>query len=395
MNIIIISAVFPPEPVVSAKLSYDLATALSEKENVIVVSPTPTRPYGFNFEKQTQKGRFKHLQLNSYTCPESRLFGRLRETYSFGKACYQFIREHQNSIAYIYSNTWPLFAQYYSVKAARRFNIPITIHVQDVYPESLANKLPFGGRILNKILLPFDKFTCRNATRIVAISENMKQHLSVSRKVDDTKISIVANWQDENAFINYNTENIPRQAQPFTFMYLGNIGPVAGIELLIESFAKAMLTNCRLVIAGSGSIKSNLVKQAAQYPKAHIDFWMAPVDEVPEIQSFADVMLLPMRKGAASSSIPSKLPAYLFSKKPVIACVEESSDTAKAIRNGECGWILPPENMQLLADCMKNVSTISSEDLLIRGSKGYTYALEEFSKKNNLPKLLNLINTSN
>ena len=36
-------------------------------------------------------------------------------------------------------------------------------------------------------------------------------------------------------------------------MYLGNNGPVAGVEFLIESFFKANIFNSKLIIAGSGS----------------------------------------------------------------------------------------------------------------------------------------------
>lgn len=388
---LIISAVFPPEPVVSAKLSYDLALAVSETESVMVISPIPTRPFGFKFEDETQDNRFEHYRLNSYTCPESKLFGRLKETYSFGKATYEFIRENHDSISHIYSNTWPLFAQYSAVKAAKEFKIPITIHVQDIYPESLSNKLPFAGGILNMMLMPIDRYIFRNTTHIVAISEKMKHYLSESRKVGLDKISVVANWQDENAFIKYQDENSPGMDRKFTFMYLGNIGPVAGIDLLIESFVDANLKDCMLVIAGAGAMKETLQKQAATYPDVNIEFWPVPDGKVQEIQGKADIMLLPMKKGAASSSIPSKLPAYMFSKKPVIACVDEDSDTALALKEGVCGWVLPPENVAALSECMRKVSGLSAEELLDKGKKGFDYSIRNFSKKSNLQKLIGII----
>ena len=47
-SVLIISAVFPPEPIVSAKLSEDIANGLVEHDiKVIVLHPRPTRPYGF------------------------------------------------------------------------------------------------------------------------------------------------------------------------------------------------------------------------------------------------------------------------------------------------------------------------------------------------------------
>lgn len=53
--ILLISAVFTPEPVVSASLTNDLALALSENLKVIVLTPKPTRPFGFSYTKELEE----------------------------------------------------------------------------------------------------------------------------------------------------------------------------------------------------------------------------------------------------------------------------------------------------------------------------------------------------
>jgi hypothetical protein len=67
---------------------------------------------------------------------------------------------------------------------------------------------------------------------------------------------------------------------------------------------------------------------------------------------------LPIKKGAAGNSIPSKLPACMFSGKPIIACVDEGSDTANAVISSGCGWALLPENLELLIEIMKRALQI-------------------------------------
>tara|TARA_R110002074_G_scaffold294455_6_gene466013 strand:- start:4123 stop:4422 length:300 start_codon:yes stop_codon:yes gene_type:complete len=77
-NKLIISAVFSPEPVVSAKLSEDIAVELALTNTVTVLAPKPTRPFGFtNQNSQKLNSGFVLINLDSYTCPESNLFGRL------------------------------------------------------------------------------------------------------------------------------------------------------------------------------------------------------------------------------------------------------------------------------------------------------------------------------
>ena len=395
MKTLIITAVFPPEPVVSANLSRDLAEELSIENEVTVLCPKPTRPHGFMMENNFQQDAYRVLRLNSFTCPSSKWIGRLRESYSFGKRCQKYIELNHKNIDTIYANTWPLLAQYLTVSTAKKLKIPITIHVQDIYPETLVNKIPIFKTLFNLIFLPIDKFVLNNATKIIAISNKMKNYLIKTRRILDDKISVVQNWQDENVFIEYKLSNKLGVTidKPFTFMYLGNIGPVAGVDLLIEAFYKADLSNSRLIIAGSGSMKEILKKKAFKLKLNTIEFWDVPDGKVPEIQNQADVMLLPIKKDSASSSIPSKLPAYMFSEKPIIACVDKGSDTELAIRLSKCGWIIPAENIEALVKKMQEIAIMSPAKLLKTGTNGFDYALNNLSKKNNLSKLINQINS--
>jgi glycosyltransferase involved in cell wall biosynthesis len=388
MQILIITAVFRPEPVVSAKLSYDLASELSLSNKVTVISPKPTRPFGFKFELARKKENFDHIVSDSYVCPQSKHFGRLRESFSFGRFCYNFISENFKSIDLIYANTWPLFAQYFVIRAAERHNIPVILHVQDIYPESLMKKLSPVSSVINAVFLPLDKYILRKSKKIIAISDKMAFHLIKTRRLNSSKVQVIPNWQDETTF---NITGNFCKDQLFTFMYLGNIGPVANVGLLIDAFIIAGLKRSRLVIAGSGSMKSAAMKKAEAWPEAMIEFWEVPGGEVDKIQSKADVMLLPLNKDAASSSVPSKLIAYMFSGKPIIASVDENSDTSDTISNAECGWIVKSNDEKELASKMKYTLSLGTETLQNIGTNGRKYALQNYSKQFNLPKIVLLI----
>lgn len=389
--ILIVSAVYPPEPVVSSKLSHDLYQGLKEQGlTVRVLHPHPTRPNGFVFGDKVVGGQ-DEITMQSYVCPQSSLVGRMRESWSFGKACSKYIKEHYFEISCIYANAWPMFSQKAIVKAARKYGIPCIIHVQDVYPESLTNKMPASiGIMAHALILPMDKYILRNCTKVVAISDKMKNYLAETRGIEPEKISVVINWQNEREFQDYQEGVKDRiKEHPFTFMYMGNIGPVAGVDLLIDAFEKAKLENAWLVIAGSGSMKEQLKAKAANCKE--IEFWDVPNGKVPEIQAQADVMMLPIKKGAASSSIPSKLPAYMFSAKPIIGCMDADSDTATAIKEADCGWVIEPENLEKLSETMIMVSALDNTVLETKAKKAQTYGLAHFSKKENLSRLVKVI----
>ena len=397
MKILIVSAVFSPEPVVSAKLSEDIASELALAHKVAVIAPKPTRPFGFKLQiDKNKKTSYNLVNLESYTCPRSNTLGRLRESYSFGIVCKKYILENHNSIDIIYMNSWPIFSQYFIIKIAEKYNIKVVTHVQDVYPESLANKIPMASAVLNFVFLPIDKFVLKNSDRIIAISDNMKKYLAKTRNLIESKIEVVQNWQNETPFIEYNKtkKNLRNNDRLFTFMYMGNIGPVAGVDLLIESFYKANLKKCKLIIAGSGSKKEELENMVSLRNIERVAFVAVADGKVPEIQGAADVMLLPIKKGAAASSIPSKLPAYMFSEKPIIGSLDLDSDTARVLIESDCGWVITPENTKKLQQKMIEVSNLENERLEAKGVKGFHYAMEYLSKKNNLLKVVDIINKS-
>lgn len=403
-KILIIAGVFYPEPIVSAGLMKDLATELSKDYQVTVIRPKPSRPMGFEIPDYSYRQfPFDVIETDSYVHPASSLIGRGKESYSMGKWCVKYIEQHHKEISFIYNAPWHMFGRNMVAKVALKYGIPYITPVQDIYPESLSSKfpnVPFLKKFINAILLPSDKYLLSNAARIHTISEKMVDYLSKTRGIDKNHFVAIRNWQDERDFVEYANahQNEVKGDDPFTFMYMGNVGPLAGIEVLFDALRDAQLPNARLVVAGSGSAKQSLMEKAKTYKDCIIEFWDVPAGKVPETQSKSDVMCLPVKKGYAMSSIPSKLPAYMFSKKPVLASVDAESDTAMCIRDSHAGWVALPEDAESIAKAMKEAYSLSGEELNRKGTNGFDFAIETLSRKN-LKKLtdacLDAINSKN
>jgi len=387
---LIITAVFPPEPVVSAQISNDLAREISEKVDVVVLCPKPSRPAGSAFQlSPAPQIQFKRIILSSFLSPGASMIGRMIESLSFGRACKKYIRAHSEKISVIYANTWPLFAQLSVVKSCIKYNIPLILHIQDIYPETLTDKLGLAGGLIKKVLLPIDRFVLRNSRTIVTIGQRMAEFISATRGIDNIKIAVIYNWQDESRF--KEPEYIQKAEPGLTFMYLGSLSPSANIEAVIEAFGDAGLRDSTLVIAGSGNSKQSCIQASSVYPNANIRFVDAPSDKVPELLASANVLILPLKKGIGKYSTPSKLAGYMLSSKPVLAFIDKESDAADIIRNAECGWIVPSGNIQALTMKMQEISSFPKTALTVPGQSGRSYALKHLSKAVNLAKLTDLI----
>ena len=355
-RILIISALFPPEPVVSAMLSRDIAEKLSRHHEVVVLCPDPSRPEGFAFEKRFENETYAVVRVGSYTCASSNLWGRFHESYSFGAHCAKYVQKNSKQIDCIYINSWPLFSQFKIIKTAKKFDIPCVLHVQDIYPESLVDKLPrLARRLVTTLLEPIDAFNLKNARHILGISPTMISFLSKSRGIDMGKFALIRNWQDDDQFMSFNPEINQEDKSGFTFMYVGSLSQSAGVAGLINGFHKAGLSNAKLIIAGNGSDKKKCVEMANSFGNSQIEFYEVAPGDVPKMQSKSHILLLPLKKGIAKTATPSKLTAYLLSAKPVIACVEDDTDVADIINDANCGFVVEPENVEILAETMQKV----------------------------------------
>ena len=393
--ILVATALFAPEPVVSANLSYDIALELSSKNDVVVVSPKPSRPYGMKFDdKNKLKYPFNHIILDSYVCPESKVFGRLRESYSFGKHLRRYIEDNHKKISIIYANVWPLFSQKHLAEVASEFKIPLILHVQDVYPESLSKKVKTFGALIDKAFLPMDRKNLHATHKIVTISNQMKNYLAQTRDIEESKIAVIRNWQNDSSFIKFQSKHDSYKNKKFFFLYLGTINPTASIDLLIHAFGKSNLTDACLIIAGDGADKQRCIQIAEGYA-SDIRFMNVSPDEVPEVQSKADVLLLPLKKGVAGTALPSKMTAYMFSGKPILASIDRDSEAANIIEKNTCGWVVEPENEQQLIDSMTRALITNSRLLKKMGENSLEYAMTHLSRKSNLRTLISIIEEAN
>lgn len=388
--VLVVSALFPPEPVVSASLSIDIVNKLASTHKVVVVSPRPSRPFGLQFKPDTQKqSSFKHIIVDSFTFPKSELLGRLRESYSFGKKTSEYIFRHKDEIKVIYANTWPLFAQYYLIKAAKACNIPVVLHIQDIYPESLTKKLPkLVGKLIYWLALPFDKYVLKHTKAIIGISPDMIAYLKKSRRLYKNRFELVRNWQNDTQFSG--TSSKPA-SNVLSFMYLGSISPSAGVETLIKAFDYAKIDKSQLVIAGNGTDKENCIKLAEETQNRNIYFCEADPENVAELQAQADILLLPLKKGISLTATPSKLTAYMLSGKPIIACVEAESDTAEIIKASESGFVSIPEDYMALSETMTKVAATDKSELTRMGNNARLFAFNNLSRETNLLKLVSII----
>ena len=390
-KILIVSAVFPPEPVVSSIISYDIALFLSKSNEVTVISPYPTRPFGSDYKNEKIKCPFKHYILPSKTSPKSRILGRILESISFGYHVRKFVKNNNYQFDVIYANVWPIFSQYIITKLNKR--IPIVLHIQDIYPESLITKQLIIIRFFLKLLiLPIDRIILKNTSKIVAISSSMITYLSSTRKINKSNFVLVRNWQNMDAFTCNNTLNINySESSELTYTYLGTINESCNLHTVIEAFNNVKIPFAKFKIYGNGDKKKELMALVNSLNNKDISFHSTDNIDIAEVQYKSDYLILPLKKGISYTATPSKMTSYLYSQKPIIAFVDKFSDVDLCITNAKCGLVAKPDSIESIEETFLFSSRLSVKERESMGRNSLKLALNEFSKDSNLKKLTDVI----
>jgi colanic acid biosynthesis glycosyl transferase WcaI len=408
MICLIVSCVFSPEPVVSARTSTDLAQELAAcGHRVRVISAFPNRPAGRlykGFRRRLCKldhsaDGYDILRVFCFFSSQSSLLSRFLENISFGVASALAVLFLEKPDV-IYANTWPIFAQGMLVVVSKLRQIPLVLSIQDLYPESLfvQNRgLPKASRFY-KLLRWSDIQIARHCAGLIVISEQFKKTYICDRGVPEHKITIVPNWVDELRKVAYSTgEDIRKQHEipgdAFLLVYGGNIGTAAGVEQILDAFQYLILQeNIYLLIAGSGSSLPVCVEKIQKHKLEHVKIhspWN--LEDTFSVLDAADVCILPTQGEQALASVPSKLLTYMIAARPVLAIASPKSETARIIMRADSGWVLSECDPAALAAHIHVVSRLSSRDLRRHGQAGQSYVTAHFSKTRNLPKVVDLL----
>jgi len=390
-NILIISAVFPPEQVTSAFLNYDLAKALVKEYKVTVLRPKPTRPIGAKFQEGWSDPDFDTILIDSYTHPESELIGRFKEATGFSKKAVEYLKVHKDEIDFVYNDGWQLFGLYIIAKTCVKYDIPYMVPIQDIYPECLLTKshIPeFAKKIINYILLPIDKYYQKHAYRVRTISDEMADYLSSTRKIDRNKYLVVNNWQNDDDFMNLPAA---KESDKIVFEYVGSINVHANVDLMIKAFTEANIPNSELRIYGGGNQKENCQHFVRDLGLTNVSFGFVSRNEIPAVQAAASVLILALPTGNGNLCLPSKLTSYLLSGKPVLASVDQDSSTKRILEREGCGKTVIPDDKEALVYGFKYFAELTSEARENMGKNSREYALTHLTREVNLQKVVSTI----
>ncbi len=260
--------------------------------------------------------------------------------------------------------------------------VPFVFNLQDVFPDVAVRMGVLTNRKLVKLFELVEAHTYRRAYKVAVISGGMAD-LLVDKGVPRSKIAVIPNAVDLGSVVPQERSELRSSLGldgKFVVGFSGRMGYSQGLEHVIDAadlLAKSH-PEIRLLLTGSGAQRAAIEARARDYGLGNVHFLPTqPRERLSDTLAASDLHLVPLRKGLASYSVPSKLLGIMAAGRPVVGSLDEDSDAAGIIRDAGCGVVVPPEDPRAIADAI--VKYAGDRDLGRRqGAAGREYVEAHF-----------------
>lgn len=237
--------------------------------------------------------------------------------------------------------------------AAKRWRVPFVFNIQDVFPDVAVEVGAISNPKVIRAASWLERWSYQRADAVTVLSDDLQQNLvrKLEGRVADPedRVRVIPNFVD--------TERIePRDPESGTYrrenglvgkqvvMYAGNVGFSQSLELVVAAAQQLVdRPDVVFVVNGGGSARADLEAAAADLPNLRfVDF--QPKERLPEVLAAADIHVVPLKRGLAASSVPSKTYSIMAAGRPLVASVDEGTEVARVVERAEAGIAVPPDD---------------------------------------------------
>jgi len=265
---------------------------------------------------------------------------------------------------------------------AKRFNVPLLVISEDVFPEIATELHRLNNRLLVATLRQMIGLYLKRADRVVAIGDTMRRRLEAKGAPAD-RIRVIPNWIDTQAITPQPRANpwarLNGLSDKFVVMHSGNVGHAQNLDVLVRSATFLRdLDDLRIIIVGFGARHGEIVGLAERLDVVDcVRFLPYQSREVlPLSLSAADVHFVGLVQGLSGYVVPSRLYGIMATGRPVIVAAEGESETAHLVERVGCGVVIAPSRPELLAAVIRDARG-GRYDLDEMGARGRAYVEED------------------
>lgn len=245
----------------------------------------------------------------------------------------------------------------WAVARARR--VPFVFNIQDVFPDvAVELGLLTGSRVI-AAARSLERWTYQRADVVTVLSDDLAANVRAKLPPrDEHKVRVIPNFVDTVRITPGPRENSYRAEYGLegkkVVMYAGNVGLSQSLDLVLHAAETTSDDDVVFVINGAGAALADL--QARAGARSNVRFVdLQPRERLAEVLAAADVHVVPLKRGLARSSVPSKTYSILASARPVVASVDAGTEVARTVEAAGAGYAVPPEDPDAFAQAVGKV----------------------------------------
>jgi len=254
----------------------------------------------------------------------------------------------------------------WAVATSRR--IPFVFNIQDVFPDVAIELGLLTGRRTIAAARWLERTSYRRADAVTVLSDDLADNvrekiaagLSPGAAATETaKVRVIPNFIDTEWITPGPRENSYRAEHRLVgkrvVMYAGNVGMSQSLDLVLDAAtAFRHETDVAFVINGGGAARPELERRARGLENLQfVD--MAPKARLPEVLAAADVHVVPLKRGLAWSSVPSKLYSVLAAGRPIVASVDAGTEVERTLNQAQAGLAVPPDEAEAFTKAIRRL----------------------------------------
>jgi colanic acid biosynthesis glycosyl transferase WcaI len=252
----------------------------------------------------------------------------------------------------------------WAVARARR--VPFVFNIQDVFPDVAIELGHLKGERVIRAARWLERTTYRSADAVTVLSDDLADNVrgklgaaDRSGGTDGSRVHVIPNFVDTEWIRPQSRENSYRAEFGLTgrrvVMYAGNVGLSQALDLVVDAAVDlAEERDVVFVINGGGVARPDLERRARGLDNVRfVD--MQPKSRLPEVLAAADVHVVPLRRGLAWSSVPSKLYSILAAGRPIVASIDAGTEVARTVERAGAGLAVLPEDPEAFTKAVRRV----------------------------------------
>lgn len=275
----------------------------------------------------------------------------------------------QNEIDIVETAVFP--SDVYGRISARLANVPIiisTMHRVEDHKQEFMYRLLFFA----------DTLTMPLTTKMIAVSQAVKQYLTTWHKVSPDKIRVIYNGIDPDIYDS--SIDIPEYKRALGLhhdipivAFIGRLVKLKGVNYFLRAAASILKGDkaAQFMVVGDGPLKHSLIKQAESLGVSQHVHFIGFRKDIPQILSIIDILIVP----SLWEGLPLTILEAMLAGKPIIAT--RVGGIPEAIKEGKSGILVPPRDVDALRDSVLELLK-SPEKRKELGEGGKQRALQYF-----------------